>query len=95
MHKIKFADLQCVNNHYTKFEYKEMKTFGATNYTSVADKQTILFVCFDALNVPVNSYGHVGTVSSPNHTFFLGKLDKVVNQHFVHITTLLESVEWR
>ena len=27
------------------------------------------------LNVPVNSYGHVGTVSSPNHTFFLGKLD--------------------
>ena len=27
------------------------------------------------LNVPVNSYGHVGTVSSPNHTFFLGKLN--------------------
>ena len=24
--------------------------------------------------VPVDSYGHVGTVSSPNHTFFLGKL---------------------
>ena len=24
------------------------------------------------LNVPVNSYGHDGTVSSPNHTFFLG-----------------------
>ena len=27
------------------------------------------------LYVPVNSYGHVGTVSSPNHTFFL--LDKL------------------
>ena len=27
------------------------------------------------LYILVNSYGHVGTVSSPNHTFFLGKLD--------------------
>ena len=27
------------------------------------------------LNVPVNSYVHVGTVSTPNHTIFLGKLD--------------------
>ena len=27
------------------------------------------------LYVPVNSYGHGRTVSSPNHTFFLGKLD--------------------
>ena len=27
------------------------------------------------LYVPVNSYGHVRTVSSPNHTFFLPKLD--------------------
>ena len=27
------------------------------------------------LNVAVNSYGHVGMVSLPNHTFFLGKLD--------------------
>ena len=25
--------------------------------------------------VPVNTYGHVGKVSSPNHTFFLLKLD--------------------
>ena len=35
-----------------------------------------LFVCmFDlALYVPVNIYGHVGTVSSPNHTF-LRKLE--------------------
>ena len=27
------------------------------------------------LNVSVNSCGHVGMVSSLNHTFFLGKLD--------------------
>ena len=35
----------------------------------------VLFVCFDALCPSLNSYGHVGTVSSPSHTFFLGKLD--------------------
>ena len=27
------------------------------------------------LNVTVNNYGHVRMVSSPNHTFFLRKLD--------------------
>ena len=27
------------------------------------------------LYAPVNSYGHVGTVSSPNRTLFLGMLD--------------------
>ena len=49
------------------------------------------------LYVPVNSYDHVGTVSSPSHTFFLGKLDEAVNQYFVHIqtATLLESEEGR
>ena len=25
--------------------------------------------------VPVNSYGHAEMVSSPNHAFFMGKLD--------------------
>ena len=25
------------------------------------------------LYIPVNSYGHVGTVTSPNHTFFPGQ----------------------
>ena len=41
------------------------------------------------LYVPVNSYGHVGTVGSPNHTFFLGKLDLAVNQYFVYILSLV------
>ena len=41
------------------------------------------------LYVPGNSYDHVGTVSSPNHTFFLGKLEQVVNQCFVHMLLLV------
>ena len=41
------------------------------------------------LYVPVNSYGHVRTVSSFNHTFFLGKLEQAINQYFVHILSLV------
>ena len=41
------------------------------------------------LYVSVNNYGHVQMVSSPNQTFFLGKLDKVVNQYFVQILSLV------
>ena len=33
VHKIK-AHLQCVNNHYAKFEYKVMNTVGVTDYTN-------------------------------------------------------------
>ena len=36
-----------------------------------------LFCCFTS---QVNSYGHCGTVSSPKHTFFLGKLEQAGNQ---------------
>ena len=32
--KIGGAHLQCVNNHYTKFEYKGIKTLGVTDYTN-------------------------------------------------------------
>ena len=32
------------------------------------------------LYVPVNSYGHVIAVSSPNHTFFMDKLDQFPNK---------------
>ena len=39
----------------------------------------------------VNSYGHGGTVSSPNHTFFLGKLEEAVNQYFMHILSLVTN----
>ena len=44
------------------------------------------FCCFTS---KVNSYGHGGTVSSPNHTFFLGKLEHAVNQFFVHKLSLV------
>ena len=37
----------------------------------------------------VNSYGHGGKVSSPNHTFFMGKLEQAVYQFFVHILLLV------
>ena len=36
------------------------------------------------LNVPVNSYGHVGTVSSHNRTFSWAS-----NQYFVHILSIV------
>ena len=35
-HKIRGAHLQCVNNHYSKFEYKVMNTVGVTDYTNLA-----------------------------------------------------------
>ena len=41
----------------------------------------------------------IGAVSSPDHTFFLGKPDLAVNQYFVHILSLvfdnqLKGGEW-
>ena len=32
--KMEGANLQCVNNHYAKFEYKVMNTHGDTDYTN-------------------------------------------------------------
>ena len=34
VHKIGDAHLQCGDNHYAKFENKEMKTVGVTDYTN-------------------------------------------------------------
>ena len=34
MHKIGGAHLQCVNNHYATFDYKESKTIGVKDYTN-------------------------------------------------------------
>ena len=45
-----------------------------------------LFCCFTS---QVDSYGHEGMVSSPNLTFFLGKLEQAVNQYLVHILSLV------
>ena len=34
VHKMEGAHIQCVNNHYAKFEYKGMITVGVTDYTN-------------------------------------------------------------
>ena len=34
MHKMGGAHLQCVNNHYIKYEYKEINPVGVTDYTN-------------------------------------------------------------
>ena len=71
---------------------KELRHFNYQYMYMVAIVQSIaykivLFVLL--LYVPFNSYGHGRMVSSPNHTFFLGKLEQTVNQYFVHILSLV------
>ena len=48
------------------------------------------FVCLVMLLDDLcNSYGHGMTVSSPNHTSFLGKLEQAVNSYSMHIFSLV------
>ena len=55
------------------------KNIGNIDWTQRGkDGQCDCFVC--CFTSKVNSYVHCGTVSSPNHTFFLGKLEQAVNQ---------------
>ena len=72
---------------------KHMKIMCKTNvyncFLTEIPMPKFMFLSFCVLDlfglrfyVPVNSYGHVETVSSPNHIFFLGKLDLAVNQYF-------------
>ena len=57
--------------------------------TAEAKEQQGLFCLFCCFISQVNSHGHGGTVSSHNHTFFLGKLEQAVNQYFLHILSLV------
>ena len=70
-----------------------LPSFFTESYCAgVSNKHCLLtfFIWFGLLlYVPGNSYDHVGMVSSPNHTFFLGKLEQLVNQYFVHILMLV------
>ena len=59
--------------------------FGAV-FSSMIISSHCLFVLL--LYIPVNSYGHYGMVSSPNHTF-VDKLEQAVKQYFVHILSLV------
>ena len=71
----------------------------STDYVSDHSKAALLlwillviYVClfvFCCFTSTVNNYGHGGTVSLPNHTFFLGKLEQAVNQYFVHLLSLV------
>ena len=46
------------------------------DYGIAKEGKTLAHVWFGLiLYVPVNSYGHVGTVNSPNHTIIMGMLD--------------------
>ena len=47
MHKMEGAHLQCVNNHHAKFENKDMKTVGITDYANCRHNQSI----FGPINV--------------------------------------------
>ena len=83
MRRLKYKlDRKSLESIYISFirpllEYGDTIWDNCTQY----EKYELDFVClFCCLKSQVNSYGHCGTVSSPNHTFFLGKLDKAVNQ---------------
>ena len=52
----------------------------ANAFFTLMVKYVAFLVCFCCFTSHVNSYGHCGTVSSPNHTFFLGRLEQAVNQ---------------
>ena len=68
--------ISSINYYNWDIPYKYNIICWGTSILSVLDFGLTLYI-------PVNRYGHVGTVtvSSHNHTFFLGKLDYVVNQY--------------
>ena len=55
-------------------------TYVVKNFTIIASDSVFGLRFY----VPVNSYGHVEIVSSSNHTYFLDKLDKAVNQLYFY-----------
>ena len=58
---------------------RDNPSFVGSENQSLLDKRCIvdLFVClFCCFTSQVNSYGHCGTVSSPNHTFSWASLNK-------------------
>ena len=75
--------------HSTTEPLRSLFTLGLYGLISMKTHVLFLFLFDLILYVPVNSYGHVRTVSSHNHTFFLGKLDYAVHQYFMHILSLV------
>ena len=83
--------------HDLKIAYGVKVIIGKNSEISSIEYLSFHYLFDLMLNVPVNSYGHVEMVSSPNPNIFLSKLDLVVNQYFVHHTCAcnLESAEGR
>ena len=54
VHKMGGAHLQCVNNRYAKFENKEMKTIGVTDYTNQTPSKHFLKGKMSKFNIPPN-----------------------------------------
>ena len=77
------------NRKHTYFFFAKYVIFEPPQETVLLDKDLYLFCLFCCFTSQVNSYGHGGTVSSLNHTFFLGKLEQAVNQYFVCILSLV------
>ena len=75
-----------------------MHTLG---YIKNGFEKSIVCLCGFILDLSVNSYGHVGMVSSPNHTFSWASLAKRLTStsctyNRLYLTaTLLESAEGR
>ena len=67
-----------------KREIRQIVQIGTLNMLNLYISYLFLFVTSQ-----VNSYCHGGTVSSPKHIFFLGKLEQAVNQYFLHILLLV------
>ena len=66
-----------------------LKLVEQKNLCKIGHSQKELVCLFCCFMSQVNSYSHGGTVSSPNHNFFLGKLEQAVNQYFMHILLLV------
>ena len=54
VHKMEGKNLQCVNNHYAKFENKEMKTVGGTDYTNQTQSKHFWDGKMTKFNTPKN-----------------------------------------
>ena len=65
--KFEVATSHCLGDAFTR-----KKTIFYLDYEEMT--ATVGLFVWLVLYVRVNSYGHVGMVSSPNHIFFLGKL---------------------
>ena len=86
-----FQRKQMSPQHTLKLDLLSSAVKATSTLSSLHHAQCYLFVfcLFCCFTSQVISYSHGGTVSSPIHTFFLGKLKQAVNQYFLHILSLV------